>query len=196
VRGDAFDRLAQAAAEADDRPLTRRTAVKLAAFAVAVTAPFNATPATARAAGAAQRPGPLRLGQGGQGQLPEAACRECQDRWKRWQLRNFTRCETLFPQPGWVKFYCHQEMFWRYHLGRTRDGCWGGCNNRNPPTPVPQQPITPEPQPPITPEPTPTVSDECLNCMSVGGKCCPPNGPLCACANATLPCSRYGCPGD
>src|SRR5829696_615456 len=51
VRGDAFDRLAHAAAEADDRPLTRRTAVKLAAFAVAVTAPCNATPATARAAG-------------------------------------------------------------------------------------------------------------------------------------------------
>ena len=41
-----------------------------------------------------------------------------------------------------------------------------------------------------------TVSDDCLNCIAAGGKCRPPNGPLCACAHPSRRYSRYGCAGD
>jgi hypothetical protein len=177
----AFDRLARAAARTDDRPVSRRTAVKLGAVAVALAAPFGAAPAVSRAAG-------RRRDQGGQGQLPLEACQECQDRWKRWTLRNFVRCSGL--PVGWAQFGCHQQVFWTNHLGRINEGCWGGCENKNPPEPVPQPPISSQPPAPPPPQGT---SDDCLNCMSVGGTCCPPSGPLCACAAPGYPCSRYGC---
>ena len=74
-------------------------------------------------------------------------------------------------------------------IGAAMEGCYGECKPLS-------EPPTPVPQPPITGQPMPTVSDECLNCMAAGGKCCPPHGRLCACANPSLPCSRYGCAGD
>jgi hypothetical protein len=49
------------------------------------------------------------------------------------------------------------------------------------------------------PAPPPSIpqgdTQECLNCLSVGGKCCYAGaGSLCACANPSLDCcQRYGC---
>jgi hypothetical protein len=183
VSPDPFDRLARAAAEADDLSLTRRTAVKLAAVALVTTAPFGARTAAAAAppAGAAQ--------------VPNQACLDCRERVAQAYRRNRQRCFT-FPRIL-VLQWCAFETEARRFIDAAKEGCYHGCQPLSqPPTPVPQEPITPQPQEPITPQPTPPVSDECLNCMKVGGKCCPSNGPLCVCANPDYPCSRYGCAGD
>ena len=57
-------------------------------------------------------------------------------------------------------------------------------------------PPGPNPLPPPPPPPPGGGgggSDACLNCQSVGGKCCMSGADLCACANPDVPCSRYGC---
>jgi len=169
-----LDNLARAVAATDDRSLSRRAAVKLAALAL-VAAPFGARAATAAAAPR------------GTAQFPNTLCLECKDGIERTYRRNGARCLT---RPRiFVLQWCVFETAARRYIDAAKEGCFGKCQPlAAPPTPVPQ--------PPITPQPMPTVSDDCLNCMSVGGKCCPPSGPMCACANASLPCSRYGCAGD
>jgi len=175
VNQEHLDDLARAAARADDLSFSRRTAVKLAIVAAVLAAPFGARIATA---GAAPR---------GTAQFPNTLCLECKDRIEQTFRRNAARC---FTRPRiFVLQWCAFETAARKYVDAAKEGCFGKCQPLSaPPTPVPQ--------PPITPQPMPTVSDECLNCMSVGGKCCSPNGPLCACANPSLPCSRYGCAGD
>ena len=170
-----FDLLARAPAEADGVPLTRRMAIKLAAVAAAATTPLAA-------AGARADAGPARGSQ-----VTQEACEECRQRmedyWKR-SVRSCIKRHTFLAWRG-LCLYTAAAQKYVYSAG---EGCFRPCRRLPPATPVPQ--------PPITPQPTAPVSGECLNCESVGGKCCPPNGPLCACANPTLPCSRYGCPGD
>ena len=170
-----LDDLARAVAATDDRALSRRTAVKLAALALVAAAPFGARAATAAAAPR------------GTAQFPNTLCLECKDRIERTFRRNSARCLT---RPRiFVLQWCAFETAARRYIDAAKEGCFGKCQPLS-------EPPTPVPQPPITPQPMPAVSDDCLNCMAVGGKCCPPNGPLCACANPSLPCSRYGCAGD
>ena len=176
-----FDRLARAAADADHLPFTRRTAVKLAAFALVATTPFRARSATAAApAGAAQ--------------APNQACLDCKQRAFDTYRKKRNKCgtfPTIILAPGWCLTRARMERF----IDEQKQGCFGPCPSTPPPT-APQGPEGPQGQPGQQgQEPTPPT-DECLNCMRVGGKCCPPIGPLCVCANPDYLCSRYGCAGD
>ena len=61
--------------------------------------------------------------------------------------------------------------------------------NASPPAPPGPSPLPPPPPPAPGEQP----NTACLNCQSVGGKCCMRGAELCACANPTVDCSRYGC---
>jgi hypothetical protein len=77
------------------------------------------------------------------------------------------------------------------------------CYDRCPPPPAPRTPKkthqtsrkSKAPPPPLPPNPHDGIAAECANCAQIGGKCCYGQEPtrLCACANASLPCERYGC---
>jgi hypothetical protein len=76
------------------------------------------------------------------------------------------------------------------------------CIKKCPPpkasTPKRRHPRAPKRQPtppPLPPNPYDAIADECANCRKVGGECCYGGDPkhLCACANASIPCERYGC---
>ncbi len=61
------------------------------------------------------------------------------------------------------------------------------CRGMDPPPP--RAPVVPPP-PGIPPGIPPAASDECLNCMSVGGQCCPASqAPFFVCSNPDYPCS-------
>lgn len=180
---EAFDRLARRAADADQLPFSRRTAVKLAAVALAA-APFGARSASAAApAGAAQ--------------APNQACLDCKQRTSETFRKNLVPCRKpsiIITLPVMCRYLARVERF----IDEQQQGCFGPCPPTLPPT-IPQGPQVaqpgPQPSEPVPPPP-PSANDECLNCMKVGGKCCPPTGPLCVCANPDYPCSRYGCSGD
>ena len=147
-----LDDLARAVAATDDRSLSRRAAVKLAALSLVAAAPFGARTATA---GAAPR---------GTAQFPNTLCLECKDRIERTYRRNSARCLT---RPRiFVLQWCAFETAARRYIDAAKEGCFGKCQPLS-------EPPTPVPQPPITPQPMPTVSDDCLNCMAVGREVLP-----------------------
>lgn len=69
-----------------------------------------------------------------------------------------------------------------------RDAC-----NRDPQAGVAPPGPSGLPPPPPPPPGAPPPPSECLNCQSVGGKCCMRGAELCACANPDVNCAVYGC---
>jgi hypothetical protein len=136
----------------------------------------------------------------------EAAVPEC--------LRRITRClrnsDTVFDtltyevcfsrKSGWYdgvffsQFSCWQEAVkrWREDNAECRErGCPPPKDRRKKSGKKPKPPAPP----PLPPNPYDRIVSECQVCQQVGGLCCYSTGPtgLCACANPTLGCKRYGC---
>jgi hypothetical protein len=97
------------------------------------------------------------------------------------------------------KLVCYRNVHGsdRKHL---RNVCRKYCAASKPkppggPRPSPKKPAHP---PPLPPNPYDDLARQCANCASVGGLCCyggkDPRS-LCACANASVGCKRYGCSG-